>query len=103
MNQFDITIESREPQGLGLIEHLVNGHIRLIAQAREQSLRDLAAPYLRAGYLPSELAAVERRSQWFDPPDYSFASVEILCKRSALRLWSRRALRRIREVLPWRG
>jgi hypothetical protein len=109
--RFDIKLTPDAPRRIGLVDRHVEEEMRLIAQAREQGLRDLAAPYLRTGYLPSELAAVERQSKWFEPPDYTFASVEILCKRSALRLWCRRVMMRchLRAApfdsggLPWRG
>jgi hypothetical protein len=99
VNQFDIKLESHAQPG----HRGVADEILLVAKAREQQLRDLAGPFLRAGYLPGELVAVERQSKWFTH-DYMYESVSIVRHRSALRLWCRRMMFRLhRRPYSWQG
>jgi hypothetical protein len=105
LNHFDIKVESPRPRGAALQHHLEQ-RAYAVAAAREQSLRDLAGPYLKAGYRPSELVAIERVSRWC-APESTFAAVQIAHKRSPLRLFCRRLLMRLhlRSMggLPWQG
>lgn len=110
MNHFDIKVKSPEAREIGVIDSLVAEEFRKMARAKEKSLRELAAPYLKAGYLPSELTAVERVSEWFLDGEHVYVCVKIGHERSALRLWWRRTMTRLGlrgaqyqcEVLPWR-
>lgn len=110
MNHFDIKLKSPETREVGLLDGLIAEQFREMARAKEKHLRELAAPYLKAGYLPSELTAIERVSEWFHDGEREYVCVKIGRERSALRLWWRRTMTRLHlrgapyrcEVLPWR-
>jgi hypothetical protein len=111
LNQFDIKVESREKSPAGAMEQRFEAEMHRRTLLAEQTMRTLAAPYLRAGYLPSELVAVERLSDWFADGERQYISVKPGRERSPLRLWLRRTLTRLGlrgrqyrcEVLPWHG
>jgi hypothetical protein len=70
--------------------------VRRFNLAKEQALRNMARPYLEAGYLPEELQAVEREPDlghsW--EPYHVFLCVQVTRPRSAARLWLRRMMLR---------
>jgi len=110
VNHFDIKLKSPEARETGVMDSHIAEQFRAMALAKEKHLRELAAPYLKAGYLPSELTAVERVSEWFADGEHVYVCVKVGHERSALRLWLRRTMTRLGlrsaqyrcEVLPWR-
>lgn len=94
MNHSDITLIPPRARSVESIDQQLDAQLRIISAAREQTLRDLARPYLRAGYVPSELTAVERASDWLHV-ERMFVCVQVATPRCRTRLWFRRAMRRI--------
>lgn len=76
---------------IDLMDQYFAAAFRKKAIEKERTLRELAAPFLRAGYMPHELEAVERAEQWVGQ-HYVYVCVKIARERSQLRLWWRRQL-----------
>lgn len=96
MNQYHFDINSIPPRAapIDCMDGVIARQFQMIAAARERQLRELAKPYLAAGYIASELTAVERAPDWLRP-ERMYVCVKVEKNRSRLRLWVRRRMREL--------
>lgn len=88
---YDINLIPPRAAAIDCIDENIARHVRYVAAERDKAVRELARPYLAAGYLPSELTIIERHSD-FLAPDRLFVCVEISKRRARPVLWFRRVL-----------
>jgi len=89
--QSDISLIPPRAAAIDCIDEHIARHVRYVAAERDKAVRELARPYLAAGYLPNELAIVERHSD-FIQPERLFVCVEVSKRRRRPVLFLRRIM-----------
>lgn len=106
---YDITLIPPRAAAIDCIDEHIARHVLFVAAERDKAVRELARPYLAAGYLPDELTVIERHSD-FIQPDRLFVCVQVSRRRAAPVLIFRRILWALglckepwMEGYEWRG
>jgi hypothetical protein len=105
----DITLIPPRAAAIDCIDEHIARQVRYVAAERDKAVRELARPYLAAGYLPDELTVIERHSDFIEP-DRLFVCVQVTKRRHRIVLFLRRVLWALgfckepwMEGYEWRG